>query len=219
MGNFRDYVARILPRPFAGALSAGWFGVLHGMTGDLLAQGMTDALRSVWLKDEKSPDDVLPMIGNERGMIRYPSEGASNHRARLIKAWAAYEFAGAAESIEAQLAAAGYPGKVTFFTGRDGPLGFPAPYWSQFWITFAVGTHPVTGEGTPWDSFNWDSGTTWGPDGYTPEFSGTLHGIISKWKPVDWICRGFIFETGTAVWDTFNWDDGTVWAGSIEVNF
>ena len=42
---------------------------------------------------------------------------------------------------------------------------------------------------------------------------------MRKWKPVDWICRGFIFETGTAVWDAFNWDDGTVWAGAVEVDF
>jgi hypothetical protein len=219
MANFRDYVARLLPSSFSGELGAGWFGVLCGLTGDLIAQGITDAVRAPWLKDPKSPDDVLPFIGNERGMIRYPGESVTSWRSRLIKTWDAYEFAGAAESIETQLAAYGYPGKVTFFPGRDGPFGEPAPYWSQFWITFASGTHPVTSEGPPWDTFNWDDGSVWGPVGYTPEFAATLHAIVNKWKPVDWICRGFIFEFGTATWDTFNWDDGTLWDGAVEVNF
>ena len=82
-----------------------------------------------------------------------------------------------------------------------------------------MGTHPVTGDGPPLGSFNWDDGTAWGPTGYTLEFSATLHQIVNKWKPVQWICRGFIFETGTATWDSFNWDDGTVWNGAYEVPF
>jgi len=219
MGTFRDYVSSVLPRPFDAELSAGWFGVLHGLTGDLLAQAMSDAVRMPWLLDPKSPDDVLPFVGNERGLPRYPGESVASYRARLVAAWEAHKFAGSAKGIEDQLAAYGYPGKVSFFPGRDGPHGEPAPYWSQFWITFPTGTHPITSEGPPWDSFNWDDGTTWGPVGYTPEFAATLHAIVNKWKPVRWICRGFIFETGTAVWDGFTWDDGTVWAGAIEVDF
>ncbi len=219
MGNFRDYIAGLLPRPFADELGQGWFGVIFGLTGDTLAQGMSDAVRMPWLRDPTSPDDVLPFIGNERGMLRYPGESAAKYRSRLIEAWDAYQFAGAAAAIENQLAAYGFPGKVTFFPGRDGPFGQPAPYWSQFWITFAPGTHPVTSEGVPWDSFNWDDGTTWGPIGYTAEFSATLHAIVNKWKPVEWICRGFIFQNGTATWDSFLWDDGTVWDGEIEIPF
>lgn len=209
----------VLPRPFSNALSAGWFGVLCGLTGDLIAEGMTAATRMPWLKDPNSPDDVLPLIANERGLQRYPGETPASHRTRLVKAWDSYSFAGSATEIEAQLAAYGYPGKVTFFPGRDGPFGQLAPYWSQFWLTFPTGTHPVTSEGPPWDSFNWDDGHVWGPVGYTPEFAATLHAIVNKWKPVQWICRGFIFENGTAVWDAFNWDDGTLWAGAIEVDF
>lgn len=220
MGNFRDYVASVLPRPFAASLSAGWFGVLHGLTGDMLAQSFSDSLRMPWLRDPKSPDDVLPFIGNERGIQRYPGESVISYRTRLVRAWDAYKYAGAAKSIEDQLAAYGYPGLVTFFPGRDGPSGETAPYWSQFWIRFPAGTHPITSEGPPWDSFSWDDGASaWGPIGYTPEFSGTLHSIVNKWKPVRWICRGFIFESGTATWDSFNWDDGTLWGGGVEVSF
>lgn len=219
MGTFRDYVASVLLGPFSAELSAGWFGVLHGLTGDVIAQGMTDAVRMPWLRDPASPDDVLPMVGNERGIPRYPGESVASYRARLVDAWDAYQFAGAALSIESQLQAYGYPGQVTFFPGLDGPNGQPAPYWSQFWLVFPSGTHPVTSEGPPWDSFNWDDGSLWGPLGYTPEFAATLHAIVNKWKPVQWICRGFIFENGTAVWDGFNWDDGAVWNGAIEVAF
>lgn len=219
MPNFRDYVASVLPRPFAAALSSGWFGILHGATGDQLAQGMSDAVRMPWLLDPKSPDDVLPMVGNERGIPRYPGESVASYRNRLVGAWGAYTFAGAALSIEEQLAAYGFPGKIIFMPARTGPFGEPAPYWSQFWIDFPTGTHPVTSEGPPWDSFNWDDGSDWGPVGYTREFANTLHAIVEKWKPAQWICRGFLFEFGTAVWDGFAWDDGTLWDGFVEVAF
>jgi hypothetical protein len=172
-----------------------------------------------WLADPTSPDDVLPLVGTERRMPRYPQELPATYRSRLLGAWDTYGFGGDESVLEAQLAAYGYPGKVTFFPGRDGPFGQPAPYRTQFWITFAVGTHPVTGGGPPWDTFNWDDGSLWGPVGYSAEFATTLHQIVNKWKPVQWVCRGFIFEFGTAKWDTFNWDDGTLWDGAVEVEF
>lgn len=202
-----------------GEFAAGFFGVLFGLGGDLVNESLAACLRMPWLAEKKSPDDVLPLVGIERRMPRYPNETAAKYRARLLAAWDAYQFAGDESSIESQLAAYGYPGKVSFFPGLDGPFGQPAPYRTQFWLTFPTGTHPVTSDGPPWDSFNWDDGHTWGPVGYTPEFAATLHAIVNKWKPVDWICRGFIFNLGTATWDTFNWDDGTLWDGAVEVEF
>lgn len=196
MGTFRDMVASKLPRAFAQRLSAGFFGILHGLTGDQLADGMSLAARMVLLKDAASPDDVLPLIGDERGMPRYPVETAARYRARLIGAWSAYVFAGAEKTIIAQFAAAGYPGvTIVFDAAALGPNGEAAPYWSQFWIYFPHSSgHPVTGDGQKWGAFNYGDGTLYGVQISVVGFYQLLHGITRKWKPTRWICRGWRFQ-------------------------
>ncbi len=195
MGTFRDYVASVLPRPFTRELSAGWFGVLHGLTGDMIGDGMSYAARTFMLKDSESPNDVLPLIGSERGMPRYPIETPAQYRARLIGAWEAYKFAGAEQTIVSQFAAAGYPGTtITFNAAALGPNGEAAPYWSQFWVSFPYSSgHPVTSHGKNWGAFNFGDGTIYGVDA-SPAFYALIHGIVRKWKPSRWICRGFKFE-------------------------
>lgn len=199
MGTFRDYVTSVLPRPFSQRLSAGFFGVLHGYTGDALADGLTIAARTFMLKDPASPDDVLPLIGDERGMPRYPVETPAQYRARLIAAWQAYKFAGSEGTIIAQFAAANFPGvTITFDAAALGPNGEAAPYWSQFWVSFPYSSgHPVTSHGTNWGAFNYGDGTVYGL-GVTVGFYALIHGIVRKWKPSRWICRGFKFELADA---------------------
>ncbi len=195
MANFRQTVEAVLPKPFAAALSAGWFGVLHGLTGDLIADGMSIAARMAWLRDPVSPDDVLPLVGAERGMPRYPGETVTQYRARLLDAWNAYSFAGSEGTIVAQFAHAGYPGtEITFDAAALGPNGEAAPYWSQFWVHFPFSSgHPVTSDGPLWGSFTWGDGSVYGL-GVDVGFYQLIHGIVRKWKPSRWICRGFTFE-------------------------
>lgn len=218
--SYIDYVEELSAPWMLGDLSAGWFGVLAGVVADTVAEGFSLALKMPWLLDPESPDDVLPLIGAERRLPRYPLETAAQYRSRLHDAWDAYQFGGTEYTIIRQFELAGYPGvRIEFRPSEPGPFGQPAPYWSQFWVVFPVGTHPVTVDGPTWDSFNWDDGTLWGPLGITQEFAATIRGIVKKWKPVDWICRGFAFEFGGANWDEFNWDDGTVWGGYRELEF
>jgi hypothetical protein len=195
MGTFRDMVDERLPRPFTQRYSSVWFGVLCGLTGDLLAEGMSLAVRLAWLSDPQSPDDVLPLIGSERRMPRYPGETPIQYRARLQDAWTAYTFAGAEQTIVTQFEHAGYPGtEITFDAAALGPNGEAAPYWSQFWVHFPFSSgHPVTDEGPTWDSFVYGDGTVYGLD-VTVGFYQLVHGIVGKWKPTRWICRGFTFE-------------------------
>jgi hypothetical protein len=161
----------------------------------MLADGMSIAARTFMLKDPMSPDDVLPLIGDERGMPRYPVETPAQYRARLIAAWQAYKFAGSEGTICAQFAAAGYPGvTITFDAAALGPNGEAAPYWSQFWVSFPYSSgHPVTSHGTNWGAFNYGDGTVYGL-GVSVGFYALIHGIVRKWKPSRWICRGFKFE-------------------------
>jgi len=220
MPNNREFVERIAPTWGHGHYGERWLGLNYGLCADLLAEGASQALRAPWLILEDHPDDALPLNGSESNMPRYPTETAANHRARLRTRWPTWIAAGSVQVLEAQFAAAGYPGAQVYFDfSRPGPHGEPPPYWSQFWMRFPVGTHPVTADGPSWDSFNWDDGTLWGPLGLTLEFVTTIRGIVRKWKPGHWICRGFQFEFGGAVWDGFDWDDGTVWGGWRELEF
>lgn len=195
MGNFRDMVFERLPRPFLQPLSSAWFGILCAYTGDVNADSLSLALRLAWISDPESPDDVLPIVGAERGMPRYPGETAKQYRARLQDAWNAYTFAGAEQTIVAQFAHAGYPGtQIVFDAAALGPNGEAAPYWSQFWIYFPHSSgHPVTSPGTNWGSFNFGDGTVYGL-GVPIEYYALIHGIVRKWKPTRWICRGFKFQ-------------------------
>lgn len=195
MGTFRDMVAERLPRPFMQELSSGWFGVLCGFTGDQATDGLSLALRLAWIADSESPDDVLPLIGSERGMPRYPGETADEYRARLQDAWNAYTFAGAEQTIVSQFEHADYPGtEIQFDAAALGPNGEAAPYWSQFWVHFPYSSgHPVTATGPTWGGFNYGDGTIYGL-GVTVGFYQLIHGIVGKWKPTRWICRGFTFE-------------------------
>lgn len=199
MGTFTDMVAERLPGPFARALSGAWFGVLCGYTGDIIADALSASLRLAWIKDRGSPDDVLPLIGSERGLPIYPGETATGYRSRVDSAWVSYTFAGAEQTIEAQFALAGYPGvQVTFDAAALGPNGEAAPYWSQFWIYFPYSSgHPVTSDGPKWGSFTYGDGSLYGI-GTTAAFYQLIHSIIRKWKPSRWICRGFKFQLASS---------------------
>jgi hypothetical protein len=218
VSNFRDLVESISPKWMQGELSAGWWGVLVGVVADTAAEGWSLVVRSAWLLDEESPDDTLPLHAEERRMPRYPLESAAQHRDRLYNAWDAYRFGGAHTAIESQFEKAGYPGvRVVYFADRDGPFGQPAPYWSQFWVYFPVGTHPVTSNGPTYGSFTWGAGTLYGPGGLTREFMQTIRGIVKKWKSSRWVCRGFIFAVPDSKWGQFDYGDGHSWGSTIEL--
>lgn len=194
MSTFRAMVDRVLPGNWNTGLASGFFGVLCGLTGDMLSDGLSIVLRMPWLRDPMSPDDVLPLVGDERGMPRYPVEGVTSYRQRLLAAWDTYGSIGE-PTIPEQFRIAGYPGvTIRFNPAALGPKGEAAPYWSQFWVYFPHSSgHPVTTPGPKYNAFNWGDGSVYGL-GVTIDFYSLIHGIVSKWKPVDWVCRGFIFE-------------------------
>jgi hypothetical protein len=164
---------------------------------DLLAEGFSDAVRSPYLHlPGATPDDSLPFIGSETGIDGYPGETLAAYRARLAEPWATWTPAGDESVITAQFAAAGYPGvEVQFDPAATGPNGEAAPYWSQFWVFFPFTSgHTVTDAGPVYGGFNWGDGTIYGVGGVTVEFYQLIHGLVRKWKPGHWICRGFIFE-------------------------
>lgn len=191
--NFREEVERVSPPPFLGEWGSLFLGIVFGLTGDSLLEAMSVAHRSPWLLDEQSPDDVLGLIGRERRLPRYPSETNDQYRARLHGAWDAYKFAGDESSILGQLTTAGFGGAEIYDAWQWPTRGEPG-HWSQFWVFFPAGTHTVNGIPVVGGGWVIGDGTLVGVEGITIEQVTTIRGIIRKWKPVQWVCRGVIFE-------------------------
>ncbi len=222
MATFSEWLAlKRLPRYFTNPKISGFVGVTLGLTADEAAETQILACRMHLLDDPESPDDVLPYLARDRKLPRYPGETAAQHRARLIAAWEIYDETGTEEVIEKQLLAAGYGPDVFigdfgnpdvafgdpqyFFADRGayvdfrpdetGPRGEAPPYRTQFWVVFGEGFHPVVGPPIPWGDFVWGDTSVgvWGPQGYDREFQQTIEGIVRKWKPHDYVFRGFTF--------------------------
>lgn len=247
--TFTDLVERWSNSDMRAELAAAFFGVNVGVMADSHQEAATLCSRMHLLDDPESPDDILPVIATDRGLERYYLETPAQHRARLLDAWEIYAGGGSEEVINRQLRAAGFgpatdspawgepgiiwgdPGYawadlgtyIQFRPWANGPRGEPAPYWSQFWVVFKFGYHPVTGPPTPWGQFVWgDTGEwVWRPAGYSRDFSRTIRGIVKKWKPSQWICRGFVFKLGLELtWGApgFAWGDpGLIWGAGISV--
>jgi Phage tail protein (Tail_P2_I) len=250
MATFTDLVESWSNTDMKAERAAAFFGVLVGVTADTAQEVWTLCCRMHLLDDPESPDDALPFLARDRRLDRYPLETPAQHRQRLIDAWETYALGGSETNINEQLRAAGYgpttrspawgePGLpwggtgyawgdlgtyIQFRPQELGPRGEPAPYWSQFWVVFAPGFHPVVGPPIPWGTFVWGDtyDGVWGPLGYSQEFKRTIAGIIRKWKPSRYVCRGFLFKLGTLdvawgypghAWGTA----GLIWGGGIEV--
>lgn len=217
MPTYFDLITRLSPTVLRGRYGRRLGGAL-ALLFNSAAQGLVHALKAPWIRSDDGPAyDALALLGSEMSLPRYPVESWGQYKARLDRAWDDWPFAGAESSLIGQLAAAGYPGaQILFFPSAPGPHG-EAEYWSQFWLYFPPGTHPVTGPGPAWDSFDWGDGTLYGPAGLTLEYVETLFAIIKKWKPGHWICRGIIFGlTGAAIWGQFDWGDAN-YGGAVEL--
>lgn len=213
--NFRDLIERISPPWLAAENAAGFVGVVFALVGDTIAEGAELAARAPWLLEATSPDDVLPLIGDERRMPRYPSETAAQYRARLHGAWNAYSFGGDESAIITQLEAAGFVGVRIYDPGNweRGPSG----YSTQFWVWFPEGSHPITAQGPICGAGPvCGDGSICGPVGITPAQLRAVRSLVRKWKSSRWICRQLIFEvTGPTCGTGHLCGDGSICGGVV----
>lgn len=213
--NWRDWTANMMP-PW---LKANWgerFVGVHALLADTLSEALAEAMKVRWVREETFPPDALVHLGFNRNLERYPAETDAQYKARLDDAWNSWPLAGDETSIVDQLAAAGYPGcTVICYTNIGGPHGEPPPYWTQFWVRFPVGSHPVVAAGPEWGTAVWGS-FSWGTATIPAAFAATVRGIINKFKPADWVCRGCKFQIAEALWGSVNWAE-FVWGGQASM--
>lgn len=227
VGTFRAYQEmRRSPSWLSAPISRGFFGVLVGRVGDEALEAWTISCRMSLLLDTESPEDVLPIIGQDRRLQRYPLETTLQYRERLFLAWDDYAIGGTEYAIELQLRKAGFgpantiqtwgQSNITFgqstpvyYWGNlgayvqyrpdaKGPKGEPAPYRTQFWIVFRHGFHPVEDDMIPWGTFEWGDSEpgVWSYIGYSDDFARTVMSIVYKWKDSTYLFRGFVFKFG-----------------------
>lgn len=187
--NHRAWIESISPPWAAGENAAAYYGVTLGLVGDLLAEGLRLALLMPWLLEDESPDDVLPLVGSELRMPRYPTETSAAYRARLVDAGNRYANAGTFTRINAEIVAAGYSGTVYVDVSAPGP-GLVTPWYSQFWILTS---------------------------GISAESLATQAAIARKWKSARWMFRGFIINDPPTLRDPMGVGDvvsvGEGWVG------
>jgi hypothetical protein len=190
MTTFRGYLMDGLLPDWAkyehgGRLCYGAFGVIA----EGLADQQTRACCAGMLASPHSPDDALPLAGRERGDLpRYPGETAAQYRLRLIDAYNAWGFGGADQSIVSQLDLAGFPGaQIAYYANRVGPRGEPAPYLSQFWVTFPDGSLNLVP--AVWGQMVYGC-FWWGRGALSIDDASRFWSIVRKFKPVNYVCRG-----------------------------
>jgi hypothetical protein len=195
--NWIEYAAKLpLSATWRGPFGTKFTGVVLGLIHNVMSERFTDAVKLPYLHvPDATPDDALPYIGSETNINSYPAESLDSYRGRLRDPWGTWTPAGDEDVITAQFAAAGYPGVVVQFDpAAAGPRGETAPYWSQFWVFFPYSSgHPVPGTSPTWGGFKYGDGTVWGRN-IPFAFRQLINGIVRKWKPGHWVCRGFKFE-------------------------
>jgi hypothetical protein len=205
---YRDLALELSPFWGKGEFAANLIGTIAGILPDTVAEGASQAIRSVWLTLSNQPDDEHDQIGTERNMPRYRGESADTYRARLLKAWVAWGSAGTPAGIIAQYNAFGLS---NVSLQPINPLS--ATEWSWFRVIISE-PHPYIADPTPptwggqaWGTFNWGIGLE-------PDDTATLIDIAKRWKSGhERVKQIVILPTGVSVWGFFNWG-GANWGGS-----
>lgn len=214
--TIRDTVWAALP-PW---LQRGWaqkfvYALTLPLDAEIEALTLAVQARFPWL----APDDALPYIGRDRGLLRGPDEPRASYVARLLGWIDAWRSAGAGSSLLDQIAAYLTPHAVrirlvtdrgvwytreadgTFSVTHEDPALWvwdtsPQTRWARFWVVI----YPPPGlwtEGPTWgDSALW--GGAWGSPGYTwgstatPNQVQAIRALVKLWKPGFAKCENII---------------------------
>lgn len=135
--GFREYDQANLRVPHRGPVGMAFAGAI-GDEQDAEAALLRVAMLCRF--PQRCPDDALDTLGGWYRIERYPAEGNTSYRARLVAAWLTWERAGSPESIEAQIRAFGVTDVMVYeqpdFHG--GPGAGPHCFWVRLGPRFGT---------------------------------------------------------------------------------
>lgn len=234
-------IASSLVNGFLGENMGERFILYLGLLQDEVAQATVEAGEVAWLLEPNSPDDVLPLVGSERNMERYPVETASGYRARLHDAWDSWTFAGNPSVLNSQIQLFGYPNAIVK-ERQDWPSKQPThypltfdhplalfdtdavlfddgyPYWSIFWLRVPLSDHDVDGP------LHFDDGSVFNGADTCFDMSGPGQGVmvrsacrlLNKWRPAHVIAGSIIFAGSAPLFDNGElFDSGVLFDGIL----
>jgi hypothetical protein len=205
MSTHIRYVAKLTAgigwlRAHYGERAAGWIALAH----DQLAQGATDALKTRHAK--LAPYDALGYIGESLRIARYPRDTVAMFRRRLLRAFPQHEQGGTRQAVLDELAefAIGVSGLLLkgaiLLEDWEYPAD-PQPWWSQFWIFFPPGTHPVVATTQEYgDGSLYGDGDVYGVEGIEAIDVAALRALVRAWKRASSILRAFVFVVSGEVY-------------------
>jgi hypothetical protein len=214
MATYREAAWNLSPARLRTAKAARLVYSLIGIPLDALAEGADQATRAGF--PDECPEDALPYLGRDRGILRGPEEPAPSFRVRL-KLWLeAHRGAGVGRAMLDQIAGYLTPKacrvriwtKVGVVYTREATGAFrverapngtwdwdgQAALWARFWvILYSVNGIPFAraprwGSGGTWGS---RPGLTWGSSATVAE-ARSIRSIIDEWKPALSRCQNVL---------------------------
>lgn len=205
MSTYQDYAANLAPIWLRGEQWQSEIRARAAPLDDLTLRART-AVLSRFL--QFAPEDVLGLIGAERGLRRYPGEPAEVYRRRVQGAWEFWRLAGTVPGMTLMLAHAGYQASIVEHW-RD-----PDP---DRWAEFSISLTPLNpiyeprqwGAGHVWGQQPGQSRKRWGglnPNGVPLEY---LRDLVQDIKPGHARLRRLTYRNRARYWGgTARWSEG-----------
>jgi len=198
-GPYSRYALDLAPPWLRAERGAKWLGA-HGETLDALVERLVSAV-AVHLVDT-APEDAVPVLGRERGIVRIPEETEGAYRKRVQAAWDILQWGGTRRAVEEVFRLLGYEQVVVTELWTVDRLR-----WAEFGILIVAG--PLVG------GIIWDNDASW--DGPKAQWDGLLMGGLPKERVVDLVNEVKAAHSRlvqiTHVMEGFIWDNGTSWEG------
>jgi hypothetical protein len=234
MANFSTYQQAIAPPWLQGPVGARWLAAFGGQK-DVHVQRTREAVFA--RLPTLAPVDAVPYIGDERSIVQGAAESLAAYRQRLVEAWPAWQLAGTAWGILAQLSAQGYSCYIVCANGYVyGPgatletpptlvksgapwrwSGFPGPFWSVFGLVF----DPLPAS---WTNIVKPPTSSSAPTANEIEL---ICGIVNTWKPAFATFAGILAVQSYPLWgwprtgpNAAIWGaSGRTWGGGVSTLF
>jgi hypothetical protein len=205
--GYSQYQSVIPPGHLKRTYGVAWNAAL-GLCKDYLADVIKQGVQ------QRSPlvaqSDALALIGAERGIIQGPSENTATYVQALVNAWAAWELAGTAWGLLAQLNNQGYSPYIAcangYIYGPGATLSTPptlvqsgVPYrWSgypdSFWSVFGLIFDPLPAS---WTDIVNPATPTSSPSRNEIQF---ICSIVETWKPAFATFAGILAVQSYPLW-------------------